>query len=280
MAARITVLVLALLAVASTANAANKIGDDERDFTSIWLIQRTDDVLGPRTVEPGTYVLKQNLLPPTLIRLSDDAVGGMSGKVLVPKGNQLFGLLTKGPPIFCVVGIRDPSFGRSLLVGSGNRQQCLVDMDRDGRLDSFFTAGNQIRGLPNIAGRRPTTVQQVRPTAYEQLSREQLATRYFVGLLYFGNGSGHAPPGTLTDLSRSLLHKAPVFKIVFGNDESSDALTQPVAPTSEGDRVVVRALGSEFAITGRNRKAIDVDIVQAMPPQAFGVERTVSFQKY
>lgn len=241
---------------------------DDRRFTSVWIIAPAEALqTGSRIVGDNEFVLKQRLLPPSLIRLRSAAVD-RSGEVVVPAGTQLYGLVTAGPPIYCLVGTRDPSFLQEALLGGGNRQICLTDLDRDGALDARFTVGNLVKGLPNISGKRPKTPRPIRPAAFDMLEPEHVEVDYFAGVRF---------DGFVGILKR---RETPTFSIVFGTEQSNDRLTRDVRPEKGSDPWRVRVLGGEFTVLQQEKDRIHVDVQQTLPPQPFGVVQTTTIVTY
>lgn len=240
---------------------------DERAFHSVWLIAPGEEPAGRRRVEDGGYVFRQRLLPPSLVRLDSDARDPGSGRVVAAAGTQLYGLVTRGPPIYCVVGRRDPSVAGQLLLGgmAGNTQICMADMDRDGRFDVRFNVRNQIRGVPNIAGRRPRDPDAVAGGAYSELPPASIATLYFVGVRYEG-------------MLRFTSTPTPIFRIWFGTDESREDLTEIVRPLRGSNPPLVTPLGAQFTVTEMRGSSIEVEISRPIPPQPFAVLRTVTYR--
>jgi hypothetical protein len=265
----ISVMLLgALLPAAAAAQVAGAASaSEERRFTTIWLVQPSDAPLGPRTIEDNDYVFRQRLLPPTLIRLTADVADPEDGHVMAAAGTQMFGLLTSGPPLFCKVGRKDPSVARTLLLGGGNRQACYADMDRNGTLDGQFSVGNAVKGLPNISGKRPKVPKPVSGGAYERIDPNLIDTPYFVGVRYEG-------------MVGLLSKKRPAFRIWFGTDESRDSLTSFTRPPKGSEQPVVQVLGAEFTVVAMRGETLDIDIHRAIPPQPFGVVRTVTYSYY
>lgn len=262
---RIGLFLAALLAGAGAgaASAQAPESNQDREFRSIWLIQPSEEATGPRTVQDGGFVIRQRLLPPSLIRLDADASDQRSGRVIAPAGTQLFGLLTRGPPIYCVVGRRDASTLQRMLLWGGNRQICFADLDRDGRLDVQFNVGNQVRGVPNIAGRRPRNPGAVAGGGYTSLRPDQIETEYFVGLTFEG--------------FIGLRNHEPVFRITFGNALSRESLSGDVRAVRNSRPWLVTALGAEVVVTEVPGRAIEADVRRFIPPQPFGVIRTVTY---
>ena len=237
----------------------------ERFYMTLWWVQPSEEPLGRKTVRDGDYVMRTRLLPPSLILLSADAVAARGARIVLPAGSQLFGLSTGGPPIWCALPRRSTgaSVGGSLLGGLVGRrapsQLCLVDLDRDGRLDAFFSASSPVGGVPNFSGNRPRNPNPLAPTAFERLEPEQIETDYYVGIRYGG---------------LSTLRANPYFSISFGHERNRTSLTETVSPQGG----VVDALGGEFAIVRRDGETLEVDIRRNLPRRPFHVMRTVSYR--
>jgi hypothetical protein len=254
-----------LLASGAAPDSAEVQAKREREFNSVWLVQPSEVPLGIRTIKNNDFVLKQRLLPPSLIRVRTDALDSQTGKVIAAAGTQLFGLSTDGPPIFCITGVRDATFVKTLLIGGGNRQICLVDMDRDGSLDGHFGVGNVIKGLPNISGRRPKTPKPVKGGAYDSLRPDQIEVEYFVGAQYRGNanlGGNH------------------VFEIRYGSAEQTGSLTDRLSHKETQVPGSMEILGGRFTILEAGSGTIRVQVDQTFPAQRFGVIQTTTFRVY
>ena len=250
------------IALAATAAADTPSDRAEREFTAVWIVQEADAPLGARSVNDGEFVFRNRLLPPALIRLRADALAEGNGNVVVAAGTQLFGLLTQGPPIYCVVGRREPSVAMRILWHGGNRQVCLTDLDRDGTLDAHFTVGNQVMGVPNFSGRRPRNPDRLRGAAFETLAPDQIDVEYFVGVKYEGR------------IGMVRRNPTPVFSVVFGTEGSQERLSGDVRPVRRSDPPLVTPLLAEFVVTGVRGDTIDIDVRRNVPPQPFAVVRT------
>ena len=255
------------LGVAQTADpaAARRTERSERFYMTLWWVQPSSEALGRRSVRDGEYVLRTRLLPPSLVRLSADAASERGGRVVLPAGTQLFGLSTSGPPIWCALARRSTGGSvRGAVLGGlvGRRapsQTCLIDLDKDGRLDAFFSPNSPIGGVPNFSGYRPRNPDRLAPTAFEELQTEQIETEYFVGIRYEG---------------LSMVGANPAFSISFGNERNRERLTETITPRGG----VVEALGGEFAIAGREGETLEVDIRRTLPRRPFHVMQTISYR--
>lgn len=230
-----------------------------------WIVQADPAQQGERAVRDGDYVLKHRLLPSSLAELKEDVTDAKSGKMLAKAGDQLFGLLTSGPPVFCVTAVPRQTVARSLLFGTGNLQRCMVDSDSDGRFDAEFNAGNAIPGLPNFQRKRPKKLDAVQGGRYAVIPPDMDQQRYFVAVRY-GGRAAVIGKGSL-----------PTFSIRFGTDGNVGSLTYDTVPDTGVMPFDVRMLGARFTVLGLDGEVIRVRVTQAMPEQRFGVVRTVRY---
>lgn len=230
-----------------------------------WIVQADEAQVGERAVRDGEYVIRHRLLPPSLIELSEDAIDAKSGKVLAGAGDQLFGLLTRGAPVFCVSGVPKQSLARSLLLGSGNLQRCLIDADADGRLDGSFNAGNAIPGLPNFSRNRPKKPKAVSGGRYLPIDPALHHENYFVAVRYEGRAA---------TLGKGAL---PSFTIRFGTDGNVGSLTRTEMPEDANLPFDMSILQARFSVMAREGETVRVNVRQAMPEQRFGVIQTVRY---
>lgn len=229
-----------------------------------WIVQADTAQVGERTVSDGEFVLRQRLLPPSLIELTEDAVDAKSGKTLASAGEQLFGLLTSGAPVFCVSGVPKQSLARSLFLGSGNLQRCLIDADADGRLDGSFNAGNAIPGLPNFARNRPKKPKPVTGGSYRMIDPALHKENYFVAVRYEGRSA---------TLKGALL----TFSVRFGTDGNLGNLTRSEMPEGTSLPFDMSILDARFSVLARDGERIRVNVSRTIPEQRFGVVQTVRY---
>lgn len=251
------------------ASAAAQEGDgereqNERNYLTAWILQPELDpeFLTQRTLVSGDLVLRQRLLPPTLARLSADAILDENGETVIPGGAELFGLVTAGPPIFCVAGTPDRSNFGQFMLGVGNTQRCLVDLDRDGRFDGYFRRNSEMEGLPNIRGRRPRNPDAIRPVVYELAPSSTMRTYYFAGIQYNGQ-----PP---------YLRGRPTFSVVYGTEQNRGRLSQSFTGDAERYPQTMTVMGAAFTFDAAVDGGIEATVLRPMPPRPFVVIRTVS----
>lgn len=230
-----------------------------------WIVQPDQAQLGERNVRDGEYVVKHRLLPTSLAELREDVQDAKTGKVLARAGDQLFGLLTSGAPVFCVNSVPKQSLGRNLLFGSGNLQRCLIDSDVDGRFDAEFNAGNAIPGLPNFMRKRPKKPDSVKGGSYALIDPKLDKQNYFVAIRYEGR-AGIIGKGSL-----------PTFSVRFGTDGNVGSLTYDTVPETGVMPFDVRMLGSRFTVILRDGEVVRVKIEESIPEQRFGVVQTIRY---
>lgn len=224
-----------------------------------WIVQPDPSQASTRDVRDGEYVLKQRLLAPSIIELKADAVDAKSGRVLAKTGDQLFAVLTAGPPVYCITGVPKADIMRSLLVGGGNVQRCMVDENSDGSLDGHFGAGNAVPGLPNFLTKRAKKPKPTTGGAFIKVDPASDRQQYFVGIRYEGR-AGIIGKGTF-----------PTFSIRFGTENNTGRLTADEVPSSKLIPSSISILGSRFTVLSRNDEVIRVAIEDPMPEQRFGV---------
>ncbi|HEX4874747.1 MAG TPA: hypothetical protein VFV06_07575 [Sphingorhabdus sp.] len=230
-----------------------------------WIVQADETQIGERNVRDGEYVLKHRLLPPTLAELDEDVKDAKSGKTLAKAGDQLFGLLTSGAPVFCVKSMPSQNIARSLLIGTGNQQRCLIDNDSDGRFDAEFHAGNAIPGLPNFMRKRPKKPDLVSGGAYRSIDPVLDKQNFFVAVRYEGR-AGIIGKGSV-----------PTFSVRFGTDGNVGSLTYDTVPDTGIMPFDVKMLSSRFTVLAREGEIIRVKVHEAMPEQRFGVVQTIRY---
>lgn len=255
------VATIALLAGAIILNAPS----DRNYIETAWIVQPDIGQIGERKVADSAYVLKHRLLPPSLIQLREDVKDSKSGKVLAKSGDQLFGLLSRGAPVFCVNAVPKQDLARSLLFGSGNLQRCLIDNDADGQLDSHFNAGNAVPGLPNFSRKRPKKPSAVTGGTYAQIDPALDNQNYFVGIRF---------EGTVGMIKKQ---PSPTFSIRFGTEGNTGMISGDTRSADKDFPFIVRALGSRFSVLAIEKDVISVRVEQAAPEQRFGVVQTVRY---
>lgn len=226
-----------------------------------WVIQPDPTQIGEREVRDGEFVLKHRLLPPSLVELTEDAKDAKSGNVIAKAGDQLFGLLTSGAPVYCISPDPEKSLMRSLM----SLQRCMIDVDHDGRLDSAFDVRNSVPGVPNFMRTRPKKLKPVTGGTYTKVAPEQDRQNYFVGIRYEGRTVSFGK-GT-----------QPTFSIKFGAEGNLGTLTAQRSAETSVTPFDMSILGSSFTVQARDGEVIRVKVSQPMPAQRFDVVQTAQY---
>ncbi|HEU0133983.1 MAG TPA: hypothetical protein VFR28_04100 [Allosphingosinicella sp.] len=253
LAAPAAALAAALISSGASAQTAAVAGPEQaRRYSAIWLIQGKAAPTGVQTVRKGGFVVLQRLLPPSLIRLDTAVADSGNGKILVPAGAELFGLVTDGPPLYCATGRL-------------YTQRCFADMDRDGQLDGHFTKSNPVHVLPSFSGKRPEKLKPLKGGRYSRADPRSMKAKYVVGLRFNRVNSLLQAPN-------------PVFRIVFGTEEWTDNLTQELMPGAGPQ--TIEALGARFRVIALRGDEVEVEIDRTIPPQPFAVEQKTTYGYY
>lgn len=244
------------LMVSGTATAAAAEASDRR-YETIWQIQPDATQAGARTIAAGQPVIEQRLLP-TGLAVADEDVVSDAGKVLVQKGTQLFQLRVGTGRTWCVADVPRPSAWRSMMLGGGNLQLCLIDADADGRFDGHFNGGNPMKGVPFIEGKQPKSPKIVRSGRYSPLPPENFALGYKVRILAEAVGPERGGKASIR------------YRIDFGDDVAR----QKLSSTIEGSLGETSILGARWRVLRVAKDEMAIEVVAPMPDQPFSAVQT------
>jgi hypothetical protein len=260
MAGRVTrAAAICCLAGGWVSSAAASDSQDRR-YETVWNIELDQSQTGIRSVTVDQPVLEQRLLPFGLAVTEED-IRSETGDVLVEKGRQLFQLQVAQGKTFCLASVPRPSAFRTIMLGGGNLQLCLIDSDADGTFDGHFNGGNPMRGVPFIKGRQPANPKRA-SGKYSLLAPDQFALRYTVRILL-----SHA---RMPASGEPLI----VYRIDFGDDQTRQGLTSAISGTL-GHMSILGAQWEARAIDGSTAK---IEVISPMPNRPFQVERSVSYR--
>jgi hypothetical protein len=247
-------IALALLVSVLVAPAASA---QRRDMQTIWFVQPAPVPNGELTLAGGDFVLKQRLLPMGLAELSstiDDPIA----KVSVAAGEQLVEVISPEVKIYC-----QARTAKQKLVGFS--QVCLIDSDKDGRFDATFKTQSQTKGLLNIGGNRPKKPTPITPVAYTVVPPQTMKDHYFVAIErrnFFNIWSSES------------------FTIAFGRQGELERITAPTSFKAKDMPKELNVLGARFTALSETAGKMKIRVHSAIPPQPFGVTKTVSYSFY
>lgn len=245
---------------AMVAGAWAQDGGPDIRYETAWYIHPEVEprFLETRTIERGDVILKQRLLPQALALLEADIVDG-DGDELAAAGEQLFGLRSSGPPIYCRLDTRTniPMMMLFGSVGGGISQDCFVDANGDGNFDGHFDDDAGRAGLPRLTGELPDRLNPVGTAAYRTLSPTELSADHFVSIEYRGNSHW--------GLGR------PSFRINFSYGERERHLTDETRAASRDQPQTLNLLGSRFTLARDEDGRVTVRVEEPMD-SGFNVE--------
>jgi hypothetical protein len=252
-------VVCSLIAAWSNLATASENSDNRR-YRTVWNIKLDEKQAGQRSIAHGQPILEQRLLPAGLA-VTDEDVHAENGDVLVNKGVQLFQLQVASGKTFCVADVPRPSAFRSLMLGGGNLQLCLVDVDADGVFDGHFNGGNPMRGIPFITGRQPKEPKKA-TGRYSLADPNLFSLKYTVRI------------ALVTAKTRDSGEPLIAYRIDFGDDQTRQGLTNIVAGKLGHNSI----LGAEWNVAEIGENSLKANITHAMPHQPFEVTRTISYR--
>lgn len=245
---------LAILPVAHIAQAANS------DLTTTWRIQPTEPRTGEQTARPGDVLWEQPLLPAAIVALNANALATSGGKPVFPAGTQLMEMDAGSAAVFCDFNPRKAGFAEQMLIGKvGETATCLIDADKDGHFDGFFTKKVQYEGFPIIRGGYPDAGRPLVPGAYAKIAGAATSASYYVGLRYIGRG---------------LFGDRLNFQVVFGGPKSKSALSDLLSIAGTSMPMTVEVVGAHITVLAADGGTLRYRIDSTMSAQDFSVRRT------
>ena len=223
----------------------------DRIYTTEYVItDQVDDAgLQMHALKWGTEVFQQRLRFAHLA-VADAAVVGVDGAELLPAGQQFFKMAAKDQELWCTANIKMPKgYLMKAVIGRVYSQYCILDSDKDGAFDGFFSRQRNIEQLPNVQGKITAVPRPIKPLQLKEADPASLQSDYYIGIAFLrGVGKGKTSPMFYTvaksDLGTFLMdsyHGDPVPKqiLVVGTAQIR------VIATSEGfSAMVVRPFTS------------------------------------
>jgi hypothetical protein len=254
---------LALLAAFAPAGAARRVPQEQ--MTTIWLIQPGEPSPEPRPVHRGEAILEQKLLPAGLATLSEPFDGGEVKRPLAA-GTQLFLVSYRPAAVYCAFQYKPPNALLALWSPTTTGTQlCFVDAERDGRFENFFIASNATPSLPGIYGPLPKTLKPMAPLAYSAADTASFGGDLSVSIVYTGKG---------------LVNNVRRYAIFFGSKDKRARLTADQVSHGKDFPLSVEVMGATISILSGSGQDIVARVDRPIPPQPFGVVRTVTTVYY
>lgn len=254
-----------LVTIALLLTGAKALAAPGGDITTAWRIGQTSIENSERTATTGDILWKQPLEASGLVTLGAPAVA-MAGKVVLVANTEMMAMSAGDDVIYCQSTPRKASFLEKSLIGTiGETAGCLIDADRDGRFDGYFTKKVQYEGFPVIRGGFPDRPKPLQPLAFEVRGRGASEGGYWMGIRYlYGNRAS----------------KVQQFQVVFGgrNDQGviSDIIHRPKGELPQR----VEYIGGAFTIIGFEGKSMRYRVETQFPDQLFSVTRVYTITAY
>lgn len=247
---RVVAATLGLLAFSFPAIAA------KQHISTMWMVEEATAHSDPFDLASRDYVLKHRLLPTGLAQLVNGSSSPGLGEMVA--GKQLVELQSGTTPIYC-----DPVIRPKKLVG--HAQHCLVDADRDGRFEGFFTTSSVTKGILTIQGALPKRFTSVEPIAYRQIEPRTFDQDLFLGVQYRGDAN---------------LVGNHIFEIRYGSADDQGSLTKRILHKKSNVPGSTDVLGARFTILEAGGGRIRTRIDQPIPSQPFAVLQTTTYRIY
>jgi|GEM_PF-5209637 len=256
-------LAASALACATPANAARR--ERAEQMTTVWLIQPGEPSQESRSVHRGDAILEQRLLPSGLATL-DGAFDGGEVKRPLTAGTQLFQILFRSAAVYCAFQYKPPNTLLALWSPTTTGTQlCFVDSERDGRFENYFVASNATPSLPGIYGPLPKMLKPMAPLAYSAAEPTAFGGDLTVSIVYTGKG---------------LINNVRRYAVFFGSKERRARLTADDVSHGKDFPLKVEVMGASISILSGGGQDIVVRVDRPIPPQPFGVVRTVTTVYY
>jgi hypothetical protein len=228
--------------------------EPSRDLQTIYRIQAAPAPEGERELASKEWVIKQPLLPDGLSELVEP-VALKPDKPPIAAGTRMLAVQSQIGEVRCITDIRKIPHVMP---------PCLVDTDRDGSFDAWFSSRtNAYDALIMIEGRAPKKLTSLaKPVPYRNIDPALHEPALFVGVQrrnYFniyGNES---------------------FMIVYGSEQKQGEITMPVTVKSAAMPKELEVLGARFTAISETAGRLKVRVDAPMPPQPFGITTTTSY---
>ncbi|HEX8262804.1 MAG TPA: hypothetical protein VF547_08020 [Allosphingosinicella sp.] len=154
---------------------------------AVWLVVPDRPMAPTAWIGPNRAITSARLEPPRLYENRTD-VRTSDGKLLVPAGMPLMGLVSRTQAACASEPRGDRGLAAAWWLGT-NRFICLVDQDRDGAFDHYFSLRTGPANLIIGAGRFPAVLQPLRPAAYVERNPATFAQapRIYVSYSHFAS---------------------------------------------------------------------------------------------
>jgi hypothetical protein len=257
-AVRPLLLIIVSLAAAPAVAAS---GPPVEQMSTIWLVQPGEPSREPLTVHRGDAILEQKLLPAGLATL-DAAFDGGEVKRPLPAASQLFMVAYQAAAVYCAFQYKPPNTLLALWAPTTTGTQlCFVDSDQDRRFESYFVASNATPSLPGIYGPLPRKMRPMPSLAYSVVDPAAFSGDLSISIVFNGKG---------------LVNNVRGYVISFGSKDQRASLSGETISHGKDFPLTVEIMGASISVLSGSGQTIVTRVDRPMPPQPFGVVRTVT----
>ena len=250
-------LIPALAAGLNPVNAQSAKADARKvprqSYWVLWAIDPDPRIEAPKWVEPYSSVASARLVPPTAYVVDQD-VRTAEGKLLVPAGTEMAGLLSEA---LLACTMHPPALkGLQALKWLGShRYVCLMDEDRNGSFDRYFWMGTPAAGVPIGRGRVPRKRNPISDIPYTVKEPKELTTLPRIHVRY----------GWFASLVDTLIFQVCFAESGYHNDgtclvERADVKRSALPQTFS-------LLGGKFQVTAKEGNRVQVQMLEPLAPQ-------------
>ena len=209
-------------------------------YVALWTVVADRPMEPTAWVGPNRAITSARLEPPRLFENRVD-VKTPDGKLLVPAGMPLAGLVSRTQAACASEPLGDRGLAAAWWFGT-NRFICLVDQDRDGRFERYFSLRTGPSNLIVGAGRFPAAMDPVEPAEYVERSPSTFANAPRIYVSY-----GH---------HASLVNRL-IFKLCFSARRGL-CLAPHTTTRREPLPQSFEMLGARFEVTGKEGDRLEI----------------------
>ena len=155
------------------------------------LVIGSEDKISAKTVKTGDVIVSSRVVYALLAVANEDihgsdgkVVGARSDRLLLAKGEQLFGIVAKnGQTTYCAVKHKPTGALEGIFVINSDKHTCFIDRDNDGRFDESYDLRTKFSSTPIYYDVEVTGNPLSEPVAYSRINPLELKLPIVVEIL-------------------------------------------------------------------------------------------------
>lgn len=236
----------------------------EKTF-STWIVEPPQITSEPMTLNKGDFLQRARLLPIGLIELTADTRIGPKDDQVIHAGEQLFELAggtvhrprRSSAGVFCQMQTFDTALKGLFGSSTGKARYCLVDRERDGKLDDVVPALSCPYDIPIVSVDVPTTPPTLTASTYRRVPITDFRNGPMVGIAYSGV---------------QVLDGDPRFIRAFGSGNPIPLFGEKHSRAGEGTGQRI-SFGGAFTIMHVDGQTVTIRNDRPIPVQPFAILR-------